>query len=113
MASRACASAEAVTVQVLRTTMSAVVGVAAEVQPGSSNWRSMAAPSACVARQPNCSMKKVGIEERTPKKKRKNLHRVHGAYRERREEKIRAVLTRTHIRIAGLGQGEKSNSNQD
>src|SRR6267378_2995834 len=69
MASRACASAEAVTVQVLRTTMSAAAGVAAEVQPRSSNWRSMAAPSACVARQPNCSMKKVGIQERTQKTK--------------------------------------------
>src|SRR5437660_54752 len=61
MASRAWASAEAVTVQVLRTTMSAAAGVGAEVQPRSSNWRSRAAPSAWVARQPNCSMQKVGI----------------------------------------------------
>src|SRR5229473_3038063 len=61
MASRAWASAEAVTVQVLTTMMSAAAGVGAEVQPRSSNWRSRAAPSAWVARQPNCSMKKVGI----------------------------------------------------
>src|SRR2546421_9835843 len=69
MASRAWASAEAVTVQVLTTTMSAVAAVEAKLQPRSSNWRSMAAPSACVARQPNCSMKKVGIQERTQKTK--------------------------------------------
>src|SRR6266568_2810329 len=62
MASRAWASAEAVTVQVLTTTISAAAGVAAGVQPRSSNWRSRAAPSACVARQPNCWMKKLGIE---------------------------------------------------
>src|SRR5713226_8200178 len=62
MASRAWASAEAVTVHVLTTTMSAAAGVAADVKPRSSNCRSRAAPSACVARQPNCSMKKVGIE---------------------------------------------------
>src|SRR5713226_8622511 len=61
MASRAWASAEAVTVQVLTTMMSAEAGVEAEVQPRSSNWRSRAAPSACVARQPNCWMKKLGI----------------------------------------------------
>src|SRR2546430_13312459 len=61
MASRAWASGEAVTVQVVTTTMSAVAAVEAELQPRSSNWRSRAAPSACVARQPNCSMKKVGI----------------------------------------------------
>src|SRR6267378_3410913 len=41
--------------------MSAVAEVEAEVQPRSSNWRSRAAPSACVARQPNCWMKKLGI----------------------------------------------------
>src|SRR6266478_6506501 len=62
MALRAWASAEAVTVQVLMTTMSAAAGVGAEVQPRSSNWRSRAAPSAWVARQPNCSIKKVGIQ---------------------------------------------------
>src|SRR6266480_4674400 len=61
MASRAWASAEAVTVQVFTTMMSAVGEVGAEVQPRSSNWRSRAAPSACVARQPNCWMKKLGI----------------------------------------------------
>src|ERR1700681_2657796 len=61
MASRAWATAEAVTVQVLTTMMSAAARVEAEVQPRSSNWRSRAAPSACVARQPNCSMKKLGI----------------------------------------------------
>src|SRR6267378_2786131 len=61
MASRAWASAEAVTVQVLTTMMSAVAEVRAEIQPPSSNWRSRAAPSACVARQPNCWMKKLGI----------------------------------------------------
>src|SRR5260370_38068849 len=61
MASRAWASADAVTVQVLMTMMAAAAAGEAEVQPRSSNWRSRAAPSACVARQPNCSMKKVGI----------------------------------------------------
>src|SRR5437899_9581486 len=61
MASRAWASAEAVTVQVLTTMISAAAAVEAEAQPRSSNWRSRAAPSACVARQPNCSMKKVAI----------------------------------------------------
>src|SRR5882762_2302595 len=61
MASRAWASAEAVTVQVLMTMISAAAGEGAEVQPRSSNWRSRAAPSACVARHPNCSMKKLGI----------------------------------------------------
>src|ERR1700682_6604681 len=61
MASRAWASAEAVTVQVLTTMMSAAAGVEAEIQPRSSNWRSRAAPSACVARQPNCWIKKLGI----------------------------------------------------
>src|SRR5258705_9149037 len=61
MASRAWTSAEAVTVQVLTTMMSAAEAVEAAVQPRSSNWRSRAAPSACVARQPNCWMKKLGI----------------------------------------------------
>src|SRR5207249_7002875 len=45
--------------------MSAAAGVAAQVQPRSSNWRSRAAPSACVARQPNCWMKKLGIWNRS------------------------------------------------
>src|SRR5229473_3468841 len=61
MVSRAWASAEAVTVQVLTTMMSAAAAPEAAVQPRSSNWRSRAAPSACVARQPNCWMKKLGI----------------------------------------------------
>src|SRR6266849_186164 len=86
MASRACASAEAVTVQVLTTTMSAEAGVAAEVQPRSSNWRSRAAPSAWVARQPNCWMKKLGIQNHCIKQK-KTLHRVRGVHRDYREEK--------------------------
>src|SRR5260370_29582629 len=64
MASRAGPSAEAVTVQVLTPTMWAAAAVGAQTQPRSSNWRSRAAPSACVARQPNCSMKKVGISAR-------------------------------------------------
>src|SRR5206468_2759073 len=109
MASRAWASAEAVTVQVLTTTMSAVAGVAAEVQPRSSNWRSMAAPSACVARQPNCSMKNVGIQE-PDQKKRKNLHRVRGVPRERREKRIHAVANANDTRIASLGEGEKTDN---
>src|ERR1700674_1293238 len=41
--------------------MSAAAGVEAEAQPRRQNWRSRAAPSACVARQPNCWMKKLGI----------------------------------------------------
>src|SRR5271168_353579 len=61
MASRAWASAEAVTVQVLRTTMVAFEGSDAGVQPRSRSWRSRAAPSAWVARQPNCWMKKVDM----------------------------------------------------
>src|SRR5271169_1974700 len=59
MASRACASAAAVTVQVFNTTKSAQSLWAARTQPCSRNCRSMAAPSACVARQPNCSTVKV------------------------------------------------------
>src|SRR5271157_694551 len=61
MASRAWASAAAVTVQVFRTTKSAVLAPAAATQPRSRNCRSMAAPSACVARHPNCSTKKVAM----------------------------------------------------
>src|ERR1700746_4091162 len=106
MASRAWASAEAVTVQVLMTTMSAAAGAGAEVQPRSSNWRSRAAPSACVARQPNCSMKKVGIRIATQNKKRKNLHRVRGVHRERREEKIHAVANANLYKDSGFG-GER------
>src|SRR5882762_1483412 len=121
MASRAWASAEAVTVQVLTTMMSAPAGVEAEVQPRSSNWRSRAAPSACVARQPNCSMKKRGIG--IAELKQKNiLHRVRGVHRERREEKIpcvpkanssRGAACCAPTRIAVLEECEKIDSNQD
>src|SRR5882762_4483070 len=115
MASRAWASAEAVTVQVLTTMMSAAAGVEAEVQPRSSNWRSRAAPSACVARQPNCSMKKRGIG--IAELKQKNI-----LHRERREEKIpcvpkanssRGAACCAPTRIAGLEECEKTDSNQD
>jgi hypothetical protein len=52
MAARASWSAEAVTVQVFNTTTSALEAPDARSSPRSSNWRSMAAPSAWVARQP-------------------------------------------------------------
>src|SRR5207244_8368205 len=69
MASRACASAEEVTVQVLMTTNSALCGEAEIAQPRLSSWRSIAAPSAWVARHPNCPMEKVDIAVRTARKK--------------------------------------------
>src|SRR6266480_4695498 len=90
MASRAWASAEAVTVQVFTTMMSAVAEGGAEVQPRSSNRRSRAAPSACVARQPNCWMKKLGIGNRGIEPKKNNLHRVRRVHRVHREEKTRS-----------------------
>src|SRR5229473_2194065 len=95
MASRAWASAEAVTVQVLMTMMSAAAGVGAEVQPRSSNWRSRAAPSAWVARQPNCSMKKVGIG--IAELRQKHITQVRGVHRERREEKTACSTLRELI----------------
>src|SRR5882724_6309147 len=67
MAARAWASAEAVTVQVFTTTTSADVESDAAVQPPSSSWRSIAAPSACVARQPNCWIWKVFINSKLTK----------------------------------------------
>src|SRR6266849_3307020 len=122
MASRAWASAEAVTVQVLTTTMSAADAVEAEVQPRSSNWRSRAAPSACVARQPNCSMKKLGIKHHRSEPK-NTLHRVRGVHRERREKNLSAVLCANPYRDvvrrsgrvykdSGFGGGRKNDSNQ-
>jgi hypothetical protein len=48
------ASAAAVTVQVFTITKSAAAASGTALQPRSSNWRSRAAPSAWVARQPNC-----------------------------------------------------------
>src|ERR1700675_1736881 len=63
MASRAGASAAGVPVQVLGTTTSAADAEGAGVQPRSRSWRSMAAPSAWVARQPNCWMWKMGMTE--------------------------------------------------
>src|SRR5580693_1554412 len=95
MASRACASAAAVTVQVFTTTTSAVAGPGAAVQPRSRSWRSRAAPSACVARQPNCSMWKVVIYAAIA---RTRIH--HRARREHRAEKDRA--TAAVRRVCGL-----------
>src|SRR5580704_9904407 len=62
MASRACESAAAVTVQVFRTTTSAEKCSLAGVRPSASSARRMAEASASVARQPKFSMKKVGID---------------------------------------------------
>src|ERR1041385_855073 len=52
MAARASWSAEDVTVQVLSTTRSASSGCTDRCRPAFSRSRSIAAPSACVARQP-------------------------------------------------------------
>src|SRR6266702_4418980 len=60
MAARASWSAPVVTVQVFKTTMEACAGVEARGRPCSSNWRSKAAPSAWVARQPKFSTKNPG-----------------------------------------------------
>src|SRR6266404_7646866 len=115
MASRAWASAEAVTVQVLMTTMSAAAGVGAEVQPRSSNWRSRAAPSAWVARQPNCSIKKVGIQ--SCRIRSKTLYPEYSESTEKnghmgvlREPTKRRSPWRRLARIAGLEEGEKTDS---
>ena len=62
IARRASASAAAVTVQVFTTTTSAAAASGAAQNPRERNWLSMAAASACVARHPNCSMKKVAME---------------------------------------------------
>src|SRR5437879_499614 len=105
MASRAWASAEAVTVQVLTTTMSAAAAVGAEMQPRSSNWRSRAAPSACVARQPNCSMKKVAMcmSRGNPN----ILHGVPVARREHAKERL-AVGSRLDLKKEGNHQQNRS-----
>src|SRR5882724_9799413 len=122
MASRAWASAEAVTVQVLTTMMSAAAGVGAEVQPRSSNWRSRAAPSACVARQPNCSMKKVVIQNCHIKIEKHFTRSSRSAQRAQRIKDRTPSLARTKgaaasagapTRIAGSGEGEKADSDQD
>src|SRR6266550_4561569 len=128
MAARACASAEAVTVQVFTTMMSAVAEVGAEVQPRSSNWRSRAAPSACVARQPNCWMKKLGIWNHGIEPK--TTYAGFAEYTESTEKKRLDPLlstnpcsVRTHARtppaavdcctrIAGLEECEKTDSNK-
>src|SRR5580658_1148598 len=64
IARRAWESAAAVTVQVFTTTTSAAAASPTAQKPRARNWLSIAAASACVARQPNCSMKKVAIETR-------------------------------------------------
>src|SRR6266566_5908248 len=123
MASRAWASAEAVTVQVLTTTISAAAGVAAGVQPRSSNWRSRAAPSACVARQPNCWMKKLGIGNHGIKPKKQFTQSSRSTQSPQRRKDSMVYLLRTHARtqpatagcftrIAGLEECEKTDSNQ-
>src|SRR5260370_38743253 len=102
MASRAWASAEAVTVQVLTTTISAAAGVAAEVQPRSSNWRSRAAPSAWGARAPNCWVKKGGIwNHRT--KPRKTYTEVAECAENAEKGRFHAVLTADLDKDSGLG----------
>src|SRR5260370_31590288 len=95
MASRAGVSAEAVTVQVFTTMMSAAADVEAEVQPRSSNWRSMAAPSACVARQPNCWMKKLGIWNHGIEPKKQFTQNSPRATRGQRKKDIRLCLVTT------------------
>src|SRR5437588_384135 len=59
MAARASASAEAVTVLVFSTTNAAPFDASRRSQPRCISARSMAAPSAWVARQPNFSTRKV------------------------------------------------------
>src|SRR5437016_4415804 len=101
--------------------MSAVAEVGAEVQPRSSNWRSRAAPSACVARQPNCWMKKLGIGNHGIKPKKQFTQSSQSP--QRRKDSM-VYLLRTHARtqpasagcftrIAGLEECEKTDSNQD
>src|SRR5216684_6371713 len=124
MASRAWASAEAVTVQVLMTMMSAAAGVGAGAQPRSSNWRSRAAPSAWVARQPNCWMKKLGIGNHGIKPKKQFTRSSRSTPSPQRRKDWILYLVRTHARtqpaaagcftrIAGLVECEKTDSNQD
>src|SRR5690348_3132034 len=60
IADRASWSADAVTVQEFRTTMSAADEHSAGISPRSANCRSMDAPSAWVARHPKFSTKNVG-----------------------------------------------------
>src|SRR6266851_5631394 len=113
MASRAWASAEAVTVQVLTTMMSAAAGVEAEVQPRSSNWRSRAAPSAWVARQPNCSMKKLGIGIEVLLSGYLNTEFAKGTEKRRLYSALSAnAIKATSIRITVLEVREKLDSNQ-
>src|SRR5260370_28894571 len=102
MASRAWASAEAVTVQVLTTTISAAAGVAAEVQPRSSNWRSRAAPSAWVAPQPNCLMKKGRIWE-PPTKPRKNYTEIPECAENAEKRRVHTVLSANQYKDTRVG----------
>src|SRR2546421_3797637 len=101
--------------------MSAVAEVGAAAQPRSSNWRSRAAPSACVARQPNCWMKKLGIGNHGIKQKKQFTQSSQSP--QRRKDSM-VYLLRTHARtqpasagcftrIAGLEECEKTDSNQD
>src|SRR6266436_1516186 len=109
MASRAWASAEAVTVQVLMTMMSADAGVEAEVQPRSSNWRSRAAPSAWVARQPNCSMKKLGICTYHSDPKKHFTQSSRSTQRAQRREKLHSPFDCELSEACGLLRRTQSN----
>src|SRR5690242_21851921 len=62
MEARASWSAAAVTVQVFRTTKSASKAELAGLRPWAANWRSKAAPSAWVARQPKLCTKNPGTK---------------------------------------------------
>src|SRR5690348_6639841 len=63
MDSRASASAAAVTVQVLSTTIAALDSESESVWPEASRFSRIASASACVARQPKLRMKKVDMDE--------------------------------------------------
>src|SRR5467141_1329046 len=103
--------------------MSAEAGVEAEVQPRSSNWRSRAAPSACVARQPNCWMKKLGIWNHGIEAKKQFTQSSRSAQSPQRRKDSMLLSTNPcndapatagwFTRIAGLEGCEKSDSNQD
>src|SRR6266550_6005835 len=103
--------------------MSAVAEVEAAAQPRSSNWRSRAAPSACVARQPNCWMKKLGIGNHGIKPKKQFTPSSRSTQSPQRRKDSMVYLPRTHARrqpatagcfarIAVLEECEKTDSNQ-
>src|ERR1700687_6209199 len=98
--------------------MSAAAEVEAEAQPRSSNWRSRAAPSAFVARQPKCWMEKRGIFKHS--NEHKTIYTGFAKYTESTEKKRLHPLLSTNpfkdaarrsggfTRIAGLEECEKT-----